>query len=94
MAITLIRKGKDNLMLETAMVEFNGEEILTCVAKSVNDKLEAEAEDPGIRYQLDYTEEEFHRKLREDAAKKGHLITSHSTDPEWNPEGYTKNLEK
>jgi hypothetical protein len=38
------------------------------------------------------TEEEFHTELRVQAAEKKHLITSHSTDAEWNPEGYIKNL--
>lgn len=38
------------------------------------------------------SEEEFHRELREAASERGQLITSHSTDPEWNPEGYIKNL--
>lgn len=39
------------------------------------------------------SEEEYHRELRTMAAEKNQLITSHSTDPEWNPEGYVQNLE-
>jgi len=38
------------------------------------------------------TEEEFHSELRVQAAEKKHLITSHSTDAEWTPDGYSKNL--
>lgn len=38
------------------------------------------------------TEEEYHTELRTMAAEKEQLITSHSTNPEWNPEGYIKNL--
>lgn len=38
------------------------------------------------------TEEEYHTQLRIESAKRGQLITSHSTNPEWNPEGYSKNL--
>lgn len=38
------------------------------------------------------SEEQFHVELREQAAKQGHLVTSHSTNPEWNPEGYVRNL--
>lgn len=38
------------------------------------------------------SEEEYHKELRTMAAEKEQLITSHSTNPEWNPEGYTKNL--
>jgi hypothetical protein len=37
-------------------------------------------------------EETYHKELRAAAALQNQLITSHSTDPEWNPEGYTKNL--
>lgn len=39
-------------------------------------------------------EETFHRGLRAAAAEEGQLITSQSTNPEWNPEGYTKNYDK
>ena len=35
-------------------------------------------------------EEVFHTALRKDAAEKKHLITQMSTNPEWNPEDYTK----
>jgi hypothetical protein len=33
-------------------------------------------------------EEEYHTELRKESAKRKQLVTSHSTDPEWNPEGY------
>jgi len=39
-------------------------------------------------------QETYHKELRYEAALKKQLITSHSTDPEWNPEGYVKTLEK
>ncbi len=38
------------------------------------------------------TEEEFHTELRKGAAEKNHLVTSHCTNPELNPEGYRRNL--
>lgn len=37
------------------------------------------------------SEEEYHKELRTMAAEKEQLITSHSTNPEWNPEGYKRN---
>ena len=40
------------------------------------------------------SEEEYHTELRVAAAIKNQLITSHSTNPEWNPEGYVKNLDE
>jgi len=40
------------------------------------------------------SEEEYHTELRKAAAEKNQLITSHSTNPEWNPEGYVKNLDQ
>jgi hypothetical protein len=39
------------------------------------------------------TEEQFHRELRVESAKRGQLITSHSTNPEWNPEDYIRNYD-
>lgn len=38
-------------------------------------------------------EEQYHTELRKESAKRNQLITSHSTDPEWNPEDYEKRLE-
>jgi hypothetical protein len=38
------------------------------------------------------TEEIFHTELRKQACDNCHLITSHSTDPEWTPDGYSKIL--
>ena len=37
-------------------------------------------------------EETYHKELRYAAALKKQLVTSHSTNPEWNPEGYKMNL--
>ena len=33
-------------------------------------------------------EEQYHTELRKASARLKQLVTSHSTDPEWNPEGY------
>ena len=38
-------------------------------------------------------EKEYHTELREAAVLKDQLLTSHSTNPEWTPEGYIKVLE-
>jgi len=38
--------------------------------------------------QTQVTEEEYHRKLREEAHSKGHFVGNYSTNSEWNPEGY------
>ena len=103
MAITLIRKetkdGPSNLMFKTEIVydqETEGDDevlIPQLIGKVtlVDDKLQPRT-DPTI-YAIDETEEDFHTDLRKKAAEAGQFITSHSTDPEWNPEGYTKNLE-
>lgn len=32
-------------------------------------------------------EADYHRNLRKDASEKGHFVSGHSTNPEWNP-GY------
>jgi hypothetical protein len=101
MAITLIRKKQDsswaNLMFQTKQEiaeKENGEEgarpMLLGTVTIVDDNLQKKS-DP-IPVEISSSEEEFHVKLRIEAAKRNQLITSHSTDPEWNPEGYTKNL--
>jgi len=102
MAITLIRKsteeGVNNLMFKTEIVydqktEGNDEELVPQLIGRVmivdNDLKPLTS--PSV-YAIDITEEEFHKDLREQAAKVDQLITSHSTDPEWNPEGYVKIL--
>lgn len=100
MAITLIRKkggsgAFQNLKMETMLFKPEGVEddkgSLGCRVTIVDDELKDLSE--ATVYAIEMPEEEFHTNLRKDAAAKGHLITSHSTDPKWNPEGYIKNLE-
>lgn len=105
MAITLIRKqGEEgeylNMSFSTKFVpipeanreEFQGaEEMLICETCLVDDDLQPITK--KSMFQVDEKEDIFHTEIREMAAQKEQLITSHSTDPEWNPEGYSKNLE-
>jgi hypothetical protein len=99
MAITFIRKkgasGEyQNLKMETILFKEDGEdgkEALGCRVTIADDDLKDLSE--ATIYAVNMPEEEFHTDLRKEAAAKKQLITSHSTDPEWNPEGYTKNLE-
>jgi len=95
MAITLLRTkiegANSNLMFETTTIAYGDKEITVVTATPVDDNLKAIGE-PN-KYEIDYLEQEFHTNLRAEAAEREHLITSHSTDPEWSPEGYIKNLE-
>ena len=101
MAITLIRTQKDNtwnnpmfktikIIVEKETGEEGSREIILGQVTVVDDQLKSIGDD--IKIEMSSSEEEFHRKLRTQAAEKNQLITSHSTDPEWNPEGYVKNL--
>jgi hypothetical protein len=54
------------------------------------DFTESKGSDQGIDARDD---KQYHMELRLAAAIKNQLVTSHSTDPEWNPEGYIKNLD-
>lgn len=100
MAITLIRKitdeGPSNLMFKTEFIHVQEgiteelEERLTGTAVLVDDDLKPLS--VPAYYHIATDEEEFHKDLRAKAAERKQLITSHSTDPEWNPEGYSKNL--
>lgn len=40
--------------------------------------------DPLVR-ELVGNEEDYHKKLRADSYVRGHLVSGHSTNPEWNP---------
>jgi hypothetical protein len=108
MAITLIRKlkvdseGYINLMFSTKTIFIKSKELssktedvmieqLIGEATLVDDMLKPISE--SSKYEIQITEEEFHTDLRKQAAERNQLITSHSTDAEWNPEGYTNNLE-
>ena len=91
MATTLLRKQESNLMLKTIVETLEGVDTIVVHAVIVDNELKPL--DKPSYYSIDYSEEEFHTDLRKEAAQKKQLITSHSTDPEWNPEGYTKNLE-
>ena len=92
MALTLIRnKVPDssnyvNIGFETQVVE----DVTFLTIRTFNDEVKPVT--MFRRYELLQNEERFHKELRDEPAEKGHLITSHSTNPEWNPEGYVKTL--
>lgn len=80
----------------------DGKKYLQLATSQLNDIILIEARDcdsnfkPTGKMDLgvdDREEEEYHVELRKAAAKKEQLITSHSTNPEWNPEDYDKRLE-
>ena len=102
MAATLIRKPNENGNMENLF--FKTEEIYLpigdtedtelhtyCTVSIVDNNLKNIGAD--VAYYEIGLEDEFHKSLRNEAANRGHLITSHSTNPEWNPEGYEKHLE-
>ncbi len=89
MAITLI-KTKKGLLQYRSVVLAKGELEYFIELKVVDENLKALSD--IIRLAVDKPEADFHKELRESAASQKQLITSHSTDPEWNPEGYVKNL--
>ena len=94
MAITILQKetidGLASIMFSTSRMNIDGLDKLICKITIVTDKLEPLPDQPPIISEILISEEEYHTDLRKQAAVTGHLITSHSTNPEWNPEGYTK----
>lgn len=92
MAATLLRVNRRdeylNVFIQTQVTENDA----VCTVNIVNNDLEVI--DGPTYYDLLEEEMVFHTKLRRAAAEAGELITSHSTDPEWNPEGYTKTLDQ
>lgn len=93
MALTFIRKRLNNTWMNMAISTI---EIAEGVIHMKRQMVNAEMENIGSTIEEKYyemSEEEFHKPLREMAARAKHLITSHCTDPEWNPPGYVRNLE-
>jgi len=99
MALTLV-KTEEGPLLKFVTEEVHeerkgsvaGPKEVHCYAKITitNEKLE-DLSQPTV-YEIFVTQEEFHTDLRIKSAEQDKLVTSHSTDPEWNPEGYSKNL--
>lgn len=93
--ITFLRKMTNgemsNVAFKTDEVTLGGVTKVVCTVVGVDANLKHLTK-PTV-YELPDSEEVFHTGIRKEAAEKGHLITSHCTNPEWNPEGYGKNLE-
>jgi hypothetical protein len=98
MAVTLLKITRNNvdfLVMHKTRLIFDDsnpqEHIYLLTINLVNEKLEPQ--DKGIRYDItDKTEETYHRELRQLSSERNQFITSHSTNPEWNPENYINNL--
>ena len=95
MALTILRtKGENNnfrnLAVQTMFGKINEMDKLIAKIYIVDDELK-QLSSPKM-YEITMSEEEFHTNLRIEAVKVNQLITSHSTNPEWNPKDYTKNL--
>lgn len=92
MAATLLRINRRdeylNLFIQTQVTEDDA----ICIVTIVDNNLKVI--DGPTNYDLLEEEAVFHTKLRHAAAEKGELITSHSTNPEWNPENYIKTLDQ
>lgn len=90
MALTSLRlitpKGPEYLQVET----IEGDNGVIVHWYKCNDKLEHVGQSDASADKR--TAEEFHKDLRKKAAEKEQFITSHSTNPEWNPEKYVKSL--
>ena len=99
MSITIIHKTEHNELLKFKTEELYEDKDNTGNLKSSLylkvtscDMTLKDTSKPNL-FELMLSEKEFHINLRLQAAKAKELITSHSTDPEWNPENYIKNLE-
>ena len=90
------RDGKEILLAfqtdESSQSEEDSKRNKLCVKIFVCDKLLSEVEEPAYEY-FNQSEEDFHKTIRRGAVDHNHLITSLSTDPEWTPEGYSRNID-
>lgn len=95
MAITVLRIKNDNLMFKTRVIHEKQDKrkiskIITLSISVVDDELKPlSKEETKV---LLISEKEFHIDLRKTSSEKEQLITGLSTNPEWNPKGYIKNL--
>lgn len=97
MATTMLRKELQDEMINLMFQTFPKEEEPGVICRLTivdikGDQIEI-VDGPNI-YDINETEEQFHRELRKKAAELDQLLTSHSTDPEWNPENYVKHLDQ
>lgn len=86
---SIITKEGVKLRFETTPVEETSEVVVE--VRLCDENFMPELGKDLQRYATPDSEEDFHIKLRSEASKVNQLITSHSTHPEWNPEGYVKN---
>jgi hypothetical protein len=91
MAATFIQTKSGNLVFKTEKRMLKGEPVYIASYYVSDDKLNALSD--VERCELLVPEERWHRELRADAAKRNQLITTLSTNPNWNPKGYKKGLD-
>lgn len=92
MALTSLRiPGVDDTPDQYIQVEtIEGDNGIIVHVYKCNDKFEIGPDKDALADKR--SEAEYHTALRKAAAEKGHLVTSHSTNPEWTPEDYVNNL--
>jgi hypothetical protein len=94
MAIT-VTKHKDGTLLKFTTVlipDGDKEDLILCGQVDVVDE-SLRSQGMVNRHVIEDTEEKYHKTLREEASKADALITSYCTNPEWNPEGYSKSID-
>lgn len=96
MAVTMIRKVMGtqpvNLVFKTIERAVDDTTFIALEVYIGDDNLKPKATNRIV--ELLQSEEQYHTDLRKEAAKAGHLVTSHSTNPEWNPDSYLKTLDE
>ena len=91
-ALKIEEKDKTIYLQVETQPDPDKEDQIVVVFKRMDEKFQVQdGADQGVDTR---TEEQYHKALRKEAAKKNQLITSHSTNTEWNPKDYVKNLEE
>ena len=98
MAITVLKletketpKGYHLMMFKTMIDDVDGKPTVLGITAIVDEKLKPLS--AAAKFEIVIPEEQYHIELRVAAAVENDLITSLSTDPEWNPKDYQKNLD-
>jgi len=91
MALTVLRIPMNNEKNNLAFQTSKSKDKLICKVIIVDDLLNQIGQAKYLEILV--SEEDYHTELRKSAAEKQQLLTSHSTNPEWNPKNYQKKLE-
>ena len=84
MPVSCLKIKDSRLIVISSSEPANKTEFVTVVQTYLGDENFQPVGEPAISVH-EISEEQYHKRLRKDASKKGHFVKEYSTDPDWNP---------